>query len=83
MTPPLASLRGLRGAGPAGVTPSAAHLPKASPNDLRSQGIVDEPFGLPNDSPQLTQVITERNGQYNFLHFGIPGQPNGLYFRHS
>lgn len=68
---------------PAGFTPLAAHLPKVSPNDLRSQGIVDELFGLPNGSPQLTQVSTGNNGQYNFLYVGIPGQPDGLYFQHS
>ena len=65
---------------PAGHVPSAAHLPKVTANTYRSGGVLNELFGLPRDSSAL--VHSAGDGQYNFLYFGIPGAPQGLYFQH-
>jgi hypothetical protein len=68
---------------PAGVTPSAANLPKVTPSSYRSGGVLNELFKLPAGSTTLTHVSGGDDGQYNFLYFGIPGAPDGLYFQHS
>ena len=65
---------------PAGHVPSAAHLPKVTANTYRSGGVLNELFGLPRDSSALVHAAGD--GQYNFLYFGIPGAPQGLYFQH-
>ena len=65
---------------PAGQVPSAAHLPKVTANTYRSGGVLNELFGLSRDSSTLVHATGD--GQYNFLYFGIPGAPQGLYFQH-
>ena len=61
-----------------GLNPSASHVPTVSPSTLRSQGVVDELFGQPNNSTAVTMT----GGAYNFVYFGIDGAPGGLYFQH-
>jgi len=68
---------------PPGVVPSAKNLPYWTDPSYRSQGVVNQLFGLPRDSTQLTHVPGGNDGQYNFVYFGIPGAPGGLYFQHS
>jgi len=65
---------------PAGKVPAAAHLPKVTASTYRSGGVLNELFGLPRDSSALVHAAGD--GQYNFLYFGIPGAPQGLYFQH-
>ena len=65
---------------PAGDVPSAAHLPKVTASTYRSGGVLNELFGLRQDSSALVHAAGD--GQYNFLYFGIPGAPQGLYFQH-
>jgi hypothetical protein len=65
---------------PAGDVPSASHLPKVTSNTYRSGGVLNELFGLPRDSSALVHAAGD--GQYNFLYYGIPGAPQGLYFQH-
>lgn len=60
------------------LSPSATKVPAVSPNTLRSQGIVDELFGQPNNS----SLVTMNGGAYNFVYFGIDKAPGGLYFQH-
>jgi hypothetical protein len=45
--------------------------------------VLNELFKLPEASTELTHVSGGDDGQYNFLYFGIPGAPDGLYFQHS
>jgi hypothetical protein len=66
---------------PAGDAP-VHHLPYWTNSSYRSGGVLNEAFGLPRDSSALTHVSGGDDGQYNFVYFGVPGAPGGLYFQH-
>jgi hypothetical protein len=66
---------------PADASPH--RLPYWKPNSYRSGGVLNELFGLPRDSSALAHVPGGADGQYEFVYFGIPGAPGGLYFQHS
>jgi hypothetical protein len=48
----------------------------------RSGNVLNVLFGLDQDSSELTPVPGGSDGQYYFVYYGIPGQPNG-YIQHS
>ena len=67
---------------PAGHSPSAKNLPAKLDPSYRSGNVLNVLFGLDKDSSALIHVPGGDDGQYYFVYYGIPGQPNG-YIQHS
>jgi hypothetical protein len=68
---------------PSGDVPSAHNLPRTVPAGTSGMDLIDQLFGQPSGSSNITTVSIGNNGQYDFVYTGIPGAPGGLYFQHS